>query len=342
MTRFLARTNSRLLKGALWEADIQPWPGLRGRTGQQLTPDMISVSEIISQAREIIAHSARCPMGDLPQSVSASFNIPWLELLCGCTATVQGDTVWAEASDLNYDTLARLTFDPGNPWFSKWLDIQRALGLQAGEGHPVSLPVMHGPLDLLSAVKGPDRLCVDLLDRPADVRQAMAGVTKIWIAAARALLSVSPAFQGGMCSRMKIWLPGPAVTLQDDATALLSPACYSEFVQPFEQKIIHSFPYHTYHSHSTSAHLLERVAGLQDLTSIQITLDPNGPPRPKLREIIEKVLQKKPVLLCVWDREWAEWCEAEFRPAGVCIAYIIRNDDDWVACGDWLRASKLI
>lgn len=339
MTQFLARANTSFLKGALWEADIEPLPSLAQRVGEPLTPDAISVPEMVSRAGEIMTLSSRRCLGDLPQTVSASFNVPWLELLCGCTATIHGDTIWAGTAGVDYDTLARVTFDPENPWFAKWRACQRALGEFAGDRFPVSLPVMHGPLDLLSAVKGPDQLCLDLMDRPQEVREALAAATKVWIAAARELLAVSPAFQGGMCSRMKLWLPGPAVTLQDDATALLSPGSYADLVYGFEREIVRAFPFHTYHAHSTSAHLLAAIAGLEGLTSIQVTLDPNGPARPSLRATINKVLEKVPVLLCVWDREWAEWCEDAFEPAGVCVAYIIRNDGDWRACEEWLRAS---
>jgi len=339
MTRFLARANSAALKGALWEADIEMLPSLREKTGEYLTPGMISVPEIISRAEEIISRSNGHDLGDLPQSVSASFNVPWLELLCGCSARIQGDTIWAEASGVDYDTLARLTFDPRNPWFQKWLASQRALGRFAAGRFPVSLPVMHGPFDLLSAVMGPEQVCLDLLDRPAEVKGALARVTQVWIAAAHELLAVTPVFDGGMCSRMKIWLPGPAVTLQDDATALLSPPSYSEFVKGCEEKIVRAFPCHTYHSHSTSAHLLDLIADLPGLSSIQITLDPNGPPRPKMRSMIQNVLTKRPVLLCVWDREWAEWCQDAFDPAGVCIAYIIRSEGDWQMCENWIRST---
>ncbi len=337
VTEFLARTNTIFLKGALWEPDIEPLPSLRESVGDYLTPDMISVPEMVLRAGEIIAQSRGHRFGDLFQSVSASFNIPWLELLCGCRANIQDESIWAESSEVDYDTLACQVFDPGNPWFQKWLECQRALGRLAEGQFPVSLPVMHGPLDLLSAVKGPAQLCLDLLDRPVEVKRALAGVTDLWVAAAHQLLSVTPSFEGGMCSRMKIWLPGSSVTLQDDATSLLSPSSYTEFVQGCEEQIVHAFPYHTYHSHSTSAHLLELIAGMPGLTSIQITLDPNGPPKPKLRSVIRNVLRKKPVLLCVWDREWAEWCRQELDPGGACIAYIIRAEEDWKACEEWMQ-----
>jgi len=339
MIQFLARANPKALKGPIWEGDIEPLPSLRERTGEYLTPDMISVQEMVSRAGEIISQSSRHDLGDLPQTVSASFNVPWLELLCGCRARIQGDSIWAEAPGVDYDTLSRLTFDPGNPWFQKWLECQRVLGQFAAHRFPVTVPVTHGPLDLLSAVRGPEQLCLDLLDRPVEVKEALARVTEVWIAAAQALLAVTPLFEGGMCSRMKIWLPGPSVTLQDDATALLSPTSYSEFVKGLEEQMARAFRYHTYHSHSTSAHLLDQIADLPDLASIQITLDPNGPSRPKLQSMIKNVLRKRPVLLCVWDREWAEWCEEALDPGGVCIAYLISREEDWRTCEDWMQAT---
>jgi hypothetical protein len=336
---FLNRTNSRRLRGALWEPDIEMPPSLKGAVGNWLTTDMISVREMLESAGAITAQRADYPAGDLPQAVSVSFNIPWLELLCGCTARVQPDTIWTESSGLDYSSLSRLAFDPANAWFQKLLEAQEALGEFAENRFPVSLPVMHGPLDLLSAFRGPEQMCMDFLDRPAEVRQALARLTDLWIQVGQALLPLVPAFLDGWCSRMKLWLPGRCVTLQNDATALLSAAFYSDFMQEFDESIVAAFPYHTYHTHSTSSHIVRALDSIPRLATIQMTLDPNGPPRPRLREILRLVQQEKPVQLSVWDAEWAGWCQDSFEPAGTCVAYIVRDEDDWRQYENWLASS---
>jgi len=336
---YLRRENGRPLRGAIWEPDIVPLPGLvaRAGVGNYLSPDVIDPAEMLERADRIMGERAAYIEGDMLQSVTISFNIPWLEAMAGCSIKVHPDTLWAEHSGLGYESLAALRFDPRNPWFEKMLACHQALCQYAEGRFPVSLPVMHGPLDIVSLFRGPEQFCIDLYDRPQEVEAALARLTDLWIAVGQALLAVTPPYRGGMCTRMRLWLPGPAVTPQADATTLLSPRLYRRFGQPWDEAIINAFPYHTYHTHSTSAHILDILADMPRLSSIQITLDPNGPPRAELKPLLEKVARRKPLLLCVWDRDWADWCTKTLNPAGIGIAYIILRPQDWSAYENWMR-----
>jgi hypothetical protein len=335
---YLQRANDRALRDAIWEPDIEPLAGLVARVGvgNYLTPEAIDPAEMVERADQIVRERAAYTAGDLLQPVSASFNIPWLEAIAGCKVKVHPDTLWAEPSGLDYRSLAELRFDPRHPWFERMLACHTALCRHAAGRFPVALPVMHGPLDIISLFRGPEQFCVDLYDRPQEVEVALSRLTDLWIAVGKALLAATPLYQGGMCSRMHLWLPGPTVTPQADATTLLSPRLYRRFGLPVDEAIINAFPYHTYHTHSTSSHILEMLADIPRLTSIQITLDPNGPPRAELQPLLARLARRKPLLLSVWDRDWANWCAQALPPAGISITLVVRRPEDWITYEAWM------
>lgn len=88
------------------------------------------------------------------------------------------------------------------------LQCHRAVAQAAGvTGDPMCLPVMPGPLDLLSAFRGPTQFCLDLYDCPDEVHKALKTLTDFWIEAAWSLADTISLFHNGMCSRMHLWFP---------------------------------------------------------------------------------------------------------------------------------------
>jgi hypothetical protein len=63
---------------------------------------------------------------------------------------------------------------PANPWLAKLLEFTEGLAALSAGRFPVALALMRGPLDLLSALRGPERMVFDLFDEPQAVDRDVA------------------------------------------------------------------------------------------------------------------------------------------------------------------------
>jgi hypothetical protein len=121
---------------------------------------------------------------------------------------------------------------------------------------------------------------------------------------------------------MNLFMDGRAATPQADVTTLLSDQMYREFGLGIDQRIISSLPGQTYHAHSTSAHVLRTIARINNLRSLQVTIDPNGPPKDELKIILKDCQRRVPLLLAVWNTDDFLWALTELDPSGLAVVLI--------------------
>ncbi len=319
----------RPMFGLAWEPDVYlPTEALeRFGEGNWVVPSLIHPEEFLECIER--AYQEDCGLqSDIIQSFAPAFGIPWVEAMAGCPVVAQPGSLWAEAFLDSYDDRPAIRYDPENPWLRKLIEFTCVLVQHSGGRYPVSLPLMRGPLDTLSAMRGPRRMCLDLVDRPGEVHQILNELTELWIGVAEACLRWIPPFHGGYCTRMKMWAPGPAVTPQNDISALVSARTYGEFALPYDRRIVERFPYHSFHLHSPEYHQIDPLLKLEGLTAIQIFLqhDSGGPPVGTVMPALKRCLAAKPLLLGTQDLATTEQCLRELPSAGLCVMLPTNND----------------
>ena len=296
----------RPLVGVLWEPDIPPLPEMLERTGlgNEITPEDIDPALFLPFIEQCYEEEQRLD-SDVIQPFCPSFGIPWMEAIAGCTLVAEEGSIWAEHWLADYASCPTFTFDPRNPWLVRLVEFTRALVECSAGRFPVALPQMRGPLDILSAIRTPAQMCLDLLEQPEAVQSVLDELTGLWIEVARSLLEVIPPFHGGWSSRMKMWAPGPTITPQNDASSLISPKTYAAALFESDRRIFSSFPYSCFHMHSTEWRHVDTLLHQPDLTAIEFTLEHQmgGLALEPSVEVARKILAHKPLVLAAPDPE---------------------------------------
>jgi hypothetical protein len=206
--------------------------------------------------------------------------VPWMEAILGCPLhydAVSG-SIWSEPASGSWPERPKYPTLDGNCWLDKLFEFTDALILASGGRFPVGVPLLRGPLDMLVALLGSERVCLDVHDAPGRVMEGLGVCTKVWIHVVEALLARIPMFHNGCVNRMRIWSPGEGVLFQEDMSILLSPEAYRRFVLPFDTRICERFRYAMIHLHSASLHTLEALLGVRSLAGVQVVMDEMGPP----------------------------------------------------------------
>jgi len=113
------------------------------------------------------------PMHHFGPGVAAAF--------LGATLTPADDTVWfhldkeVPVEDLYFE------YDEGNKWLSRIRDIYR-MGMKKWGGNVcMAMTDLGGNMDILSSFLGTERLCMECMDNPREVKRLCEEITNLWM-----------------------------------------------------------------------------------------------------------------------------------------------------------------
>ncbi|NIV30391.1 MAG: hypothetical protein GWN58_13115, partial [Anaerolineae bacterium] len=103
---------------------------------------------------------------DVPWAAFPLMTMPWVEAIIGCPIHHRDGNIWAGHWLDTYERRDEIELRPGNPWLERLLEFTDWLARVSDGRFPVSVSLMRGPLDLLAAIRGSERMCLDLFDYP--------------------------------------------------------------------------------------------------------------------------------------------------------------------------------
>ncbi|MHB1133855.1 MAG: uroporphyrinogen decarboxylase/cobalamine-independent methonine synthase family protein [Chloroflexota bacterium] len=287
---------------------------------QPLRPDDLKPERFLPWYERQHAANAGLP-GSLLWSAAPLWNFPWLEAIAGCEVMSSGDTLWAEAPATDDFDLPSRQAPQNNPWLAKLLEFHVELVVQARGRYPVGLPLLRGPADLAAALRGTQRLALDLYDDRAGAVDLLSQCTNLWLAAVRAQVMVIPPWHGGYGLPLRgLWAPGPGAQAQNDAGFLFSPALYKEVMLPYDRQAAGLLPYSYMHLHSGQTHILDDLLAMSELRCIELTMDVGGPTVAEMLPTIVRMQASKPTIVQGWftPADVAAIVSA-VPPAGLCV-----------------------
>ena len=320
------------------------WPPLRIPTpaGVTLPPEGYLQPEMLDPARYFEQMTARWdglgPLdGDQFRIMTAYWYVPWLEAICGCPIwyVAESGTMYAKPPEGGWDAVRAFRLKPDNPWLRKLCEFYAVLRDLAAGRYPLGVAMpMRGPLDMLGALVGVERMCFGFAESPQRVREALDILTGIWIEVVGEQLARLPSFAGGManCEQYGLWAPGTNAVTQCDLAVAISPRTYERYLVPCDERICASMAYPVIHLHSAGLHVLEQVLSVTGFAAIQIVVDP-GPKDPTVRDLwpaFRRVQAAgKPLIIHCTTITQAELdgLLAALSPRGLCIRTSIADHE---------------
>ncbi len=208
--------------------------------------------------------------GDAFPSLRPTLGPGSLAALVGAETHFVVGTAWYEPCITNPDSHPPLRLDTEGEMFALHVEfIQRAVE-SAGGRFLVTLPELIEHFDILSALRGPQHLMLDLLDRPAWVKKACAELNAAYREMYEICYNLIKDAEGG--SAQWTYGPGRTAKLQCDAAAMLSPAQFAEFVVPFLQEQCAWLDYPFFHLDGTDClRHLDHLLAMEGLRAVQWT-----------------------------------------------------------------------
>jgi len=192
------------------------------------------------------------------------------------------------------DDLAGYTpvLDRSNRWWRHMCALMDA-ACEAAPGHfLVGIPDMHGGGDSLAAARHPDRLALDLYDKPDEVKRIMPRLTRIYLDVFEEYYRATSRVQEGSTTWLFAYSRGRYMALQNDFSGLISPRMFAEFFLPEVAELAAHADNSIYHLDGPSAlGNLPLLLGVEELDGIQWVPGAGAGPMSRWVEVCRQVLE---------------------------------------------------
>lgn len=241
----------------------------------------------------------------------------------GCPVHFDHGTSWSEHCLKDWgdlDTFRHVVFDESNPWLSRLKQMCDAFAEQGAGKCAPGIAMLTGPGDIMTALRGPTEICVDLYSDPDHIRELAEICTQAWITVEQLQFDWIAPLQGGYCDNYSIWTPGRSGYFANDISTLISPAVYRQHFFEFDCRIAASLETPWLHVHSGGVHIVPEFLKIPELVGIQIVNDqPAGPTLKEIAPALKQIQQTHCLLLRKYPIEELQAILSELSPEGLYI-----------------------
>jgi hypothetical protein len=264
-----------------------------------LTPAMIAPAAFMEDYIRLLREGETLDDDIIRGACPMQVAVPFVPGILGCKLRILPDNVMGEEQHLSWDEALQLQLDYENPWFRKYMEFGQALVATANGRFPVSHAAELGPSDLHAVLRGHNESIMDLIDEPEKSGELLWRLGEIFRDITEEFWNRVPLFHGGYFdAQYSLWSPGPIIRMQEDATAVFSPALYRKFVQPVDRMLAGHFAGSFIHLHSTSMFLLEAFLEIEEIKCFEINHDVCGPPLDDMVPYFQRVQKaRRPLLI---------------------------------------------
>lgn len=199
-----------------------------------------------------------------------------LALFLGAELRFSTQTLWFEPclhKILEPETLPTFKFDQSNRWWQLTEATLKACAGLAQDCYLVGCPDLVENIDILAALREPQMLLMDMIERPEWVKQKVAEINRVWFEAYQCIYDIIRLDDGSSAfGAFRLWGPGKTAKVQCDASAMFSPDMFRLFVMPALREQCRWLDHSMYHLDGTQALVhLDALLEIAELDAVEWT-----------------------------------------------------------------------
>jgi len=246
------------------------------------------------------------------------------------------ETSWAVPMVESWETAPPLRLDPENQTWQKMLGTAETFA-RVGEGRfLVSVIDLHSNMDALSALRGPQRLMLDVHDCPEMIDRAMAEVRATYQPVYDALFRASKMDERGSVA-MGMYCEGKHAIVQSDVICMLSPGHFRRWVLPALEEETSFLDHSVMHYDGPGALVhLDDVLALPKLDIIQWQPGAGAAPLPEWMDLYKRIQAAGKAVVLGGSIEEVKRFHRELRPDLVVYSTWAGSEKDAEELLTWL------
>jgi len=231
-------------------------------------------------------------------------------------------TVWQDAIIESWDDAPSFELDESDwAWQQCEKVVRRCTEVAAGRWF-APMPALMQPNDLLWVLRGPERFCLDLLERGGKIKATLRRILDNYLVQYERLQAIISETMEGSMGWLSVWHPSArSLTLQSDLSCAISEAMFEEFIAPELEELCDWLDGAIYHLDGPGAlHQLDRLLAIEGLHAIQWTPGTGQPTGLAWLELYKRIQEAGKGLVISLAYDEVETAVKELRPEGVLIS----------------------
>ena len=247
-----------------------------------------------------------------------------MALYLGAEPEFAWDTLWYKELMSSPQEFEKLKFDTNNKWWLKHQEIAQEAVALADNDFCVNIPDIIENVDILSAIRGPQNFCFDVIDEGEAVKKGVEKIDSLYFTYYDVFYDMLKSSDGIVSyTAFNILGKGKVAKIQCDFCAMISPEMFRTFVQPSLRKQCQKLKSSLYHLDGPDAiRHVEALMEIKELNALQWTCGAGKPDggSEQWYPIYDKVRDAgKGLHITLYDggpRDWAESVKKMIRRYG--------------------------
>jgi 5-methyltetrahydrofolate--homocysteine methyltransferase len=218
-------------------------------------------------------------MADAYPNLGADIGPGSMALYLGGEPRFSPATVWFEECLDGAEQFPKLAYNENNKWWVLHRQIMAKLNELAKGDFLVNIPDMMENLDILSAMRGPQDMCFEMVDSYDEVKAGVKIIDSIYFKYYDWFYEHLKEADGtSSFTAFNVLGQGRVAKIQCDFSAMLGPDMFRDFVQPSLRKQCRSLKYSIYHLDGPDAiKHLDALMEIEELDALQWTCGAGKP-----------------------------------------------------------------
>jgi len=254
------------------------------------------------------------------------------------------NTSWVAPVVEDWDEHPPLVIDPDNRWWKLYLQLLRGSAERGRDRWVTAYPDLHTGIDGLAALRGPERLLVDLVESPQAIRRAMAQMTALLAGIVERVDEVIlPSGQGtsnwtmGWSSRRFLCIG------QNDVSCMIGPEMFEEFCLADTVAGCRLAGRTIYHLDGPGAlRHLDRLLAIPELDCVQWIQGAGSPPPSRWLDLLRRVQAAGKGVQVYYGPSHGDDADLEAELAALCRGLDPRRLFFWAIVPDRQQAGELV
>jgi len=244
-----------------------------------------------------------------------------LGAIAGCEIEYGWGTSWAIHNVDDWDKLKPITFDKNNRWWQKIEEITKAAVYDSKGDYLVGITDLHAGTDGLVSLRGPENLCMDLIDNSGHIVKRINEIFSVYKEVYNRLDSIIKEKQEGTINWMSIWHPQKRwYPVSTDFSCMVSKEAYNNFIVPGLIDELNFFDAAIYHLDGPGAlRHLDKILELPNLNGIQWVPGAGQDSASKWIPLLQKIQNNGKLIQIYCDISEVEILCRNLNPEGVQI-----------------------
>lgn len=241
--------------------------------------------------------------------------------LLGCGLSFGNETSWAEHCVEDWKAFDGFSLNRENKYYKKIMSLTKSLCEDSKGDYFVAHTDIHPGVDAMVALRGPERLCMDLYDCFEDIRDIPLRLFPVFTEFYEELLNLTKECNGGGTSTwLNLFHPGKYYVPSCDFICMISPEMFREFVLPVIKAEVEYLDASIFHLDGPGAlKHLDDILAIEKLGGVQWVHGEGNRLASEWTEVLQKIQAAGKVLDITIRPEEIKKLSETIRPEGVAL-----------------------